>query len=753
MEELMDRLIIRSRDPLPRAIAAWHAEGGTITRDGRMVRLLRPPPTHSASGQAELAFEHPLHVHQAALEHLCVPSVTPEQAAQVRAVLAAAGASVTYVTDPTQAAIEVTALMLEYRAELAEHGRAVIGIDMETEILPELRAPIPVKFTKAGMLAVRQPKDGIAGYALDPFSSRTRLAQMWVTGAARVFDLRSVPWSVFDPLFSDPTINWAAYNAVFEAKRLIHETGSMPAGRIYDTLSAIWLTHGQRPDLETAAKLVFDLTIPKVLGASDWSADPLTREQIEYAALDAVLAAALWHEQRATLAARNPDGEIAQHVADDAIEAVARAELHGVCFDRATHAALVETWEAELATAQAARAAAVPDLDWSKQQQVQHHLADALLGDGPDALDAWPRTPSGLLSTERAQLAQAMQLPGISEHLEVMRLEKLLNAFGRTLPEKVNRTTGRLHTSLVIAGARTGRFSSRQPNLQQMPKRRSRAFRRAFVAVPSHLLMAADYSQIELQALAEVLYATIGVSKLRDGFVAGIDAHVTTAMALTGKTKPSEEERNQAKVPNFGLTYGMRPRGFHRFIRDQFQPDITEDEAHALYDAFHAAMPELGEWHYRHEQQCRRDGYVETPLGRRWYWHWRARDDDEIDYDAGFVEDQRTGFQRNFAFNHPIQGGCAEVMLIAMARLDRALRPYPARIVLTVHDELLIEVADDPAIIAIVRDVTVAEMTAAFLAVFPDAPTRNLVEPTIGRSWGEQVPVDDWLNEHEEAAD
>jgi DNA polymerase-1 len=355
-----------------------------------------------------------------------------------------------------------------------------------------------------------------------------------------------------------------------------------------------------------------------------------------------------------------------------------------------------------------------------------------------------------LLSTERAQLAQATQLPGIAEHLEVMRLEKLLSSFGRTLPEKVNRTTGRLHTSLVIAGARTGRFSSRQPNLQQMPKRRSRAFRRAFVAAPGHLLMAADYSQIELRALAEVLYATIGVSKLRDGFIAGIDAHRTAAMHLAGKNDPNTvtaEERDAAKAPGFGLSYGMRPRGFFRYVRDQYQPDITEETAFDLYDAFHAAMPELGEWHHQHEQQCRRDGYVETPLGRRWYWHWRARDDDQIDYDAGFVEDQRSGFQRNYAYNHPIQGGCAEVMLIAMARLDRALRPYPARIVLTVHDEVLIEVTDDPAIVAIVHDIVVNEMTAAFLAVFPDAPTLNLVEPTIGRSWGEQGSVDQWLSE------
>jgi DNA polymerase I-like protein with 3'-5' exonuclease and polymerase domains len=737
-------------DPFRRAIAAWHAEGGSITRDGRTVRLLRGP--------SELAIaptEHALHRHQATLERLCIPSVTPEQTAQVRAVLGAAGASVAYITDPIQAALAVTELAMEYRAEVAQHGHTVIGLDMETEVLAELRSPIPVKFTKQGQLAIHQPKDGIAGLALDPHSSKVRLVQLWITGTARVFDMHTVPWFVFDPLFRDPTINWAAFNAVFEAKRLIHETGCMPAGRLYDVMTAIWLTHGQRPNLEDAASLVFDLTVPKVLGASDWSADPLSQEQLEYAALDSVLAAALWHEQRVAFEA-DSEAETAQQVADDAIEAVAHAELHGVGFDRTAHAALVASWEAELATAQAARATAVPGLNWSKRQPVQEHLTAALSGSEEDALDHWPRTPSGLLCTKREVLVRAQHIAGIAQHLEVMRLEKLLNTFGTDLAGKVNPATGRLHTSLVVAGARTGRFSARAPNLQQMPKRRAAEFRKVFIAVPGKLLLAADYSQIELRALAEIVFAAVGESRLREGFAAGLDAHRTTAMHLAGKSEQdpvTKAERDGAKPVNFGLPFGMGHRGFFYYVRDQYRSDITEEEAADLRASFFEAYPEILEWQHRQEQLCRQYGYVETPLGRRWYWKWRARDDEEIDYDAGFIEDQRTGFQRNFAFNMPVQGGDAEVMLLAMARLDRALRRYPAHLCLTVHDEVLIELAGDPSTVMTVRDIVVAEMTAAFLEVFPDAPTLNLIEPTIGRSWGEQVPVDDWLNGHAEAAD
>jgi DNA polymerase-1 len=735
---------VAARDPLRLALRDFHAAGGRIHRDG--LRVLLDTTKDSGTGQPADAADTPLARHLDALEGLVIPAVTKEQAARVRALLAQAGATVAYVTDPEDATLAALELSSEYHAELAEHGQAVIGFDLETEVLPELRAPIPVAFTKAGTLAKRQTKDAAAALALDPFASRVRLVQMWVKGAVRVFDLHTVPWSALDLLFDDPTINWAAFAAIFEAKRLLHEGGHMPRGRLCDVRTPLWMTHGRLLDLEGTVKLVFGLDVPKVLGASDWSSDPLTTEQLEYAALDAVLVAELWHDQRGHFAEEDGEAEIAQRVADNAIEAVARAELHGVGFDHDAHAALIAGWQAELPKHEGARAAAVPWLDWSSGQALQEHLAENLTD---EELERWPRTKTGLLGTKRATLVLAKHVAGITEHLEVKRLSKLLDTFGPELAKKVNPRTGRLHTSMIIAGARSGRFSSKAPNLQQMPKARSRDFRKVFVADARKLLMAADYSQIELRALAETLYATVGQSQLRDGFLAGLDAHRTTAARLTNKNPAdvTKAERDQAKAPNFGLAYGMRPRGFFQYVRDQYQPDITEEEAFDQYDAFHEAYPELGEWHYQQERQCRQAGYVETLLGRRWYWKWRAIEEEEIDYDRGFIEDQRSGFYRNYAFNHPIQGGCAEVMLIAIAHVDRALRPLPARVVLTVHDELLIEIDDDPTVINDARTIVVQAMTEAFLHVFPDAPTLGLVEPTIGRSWGEQAPVDEWLRQ------
>ena len=730
-------------NPLRPALVAYLAAGGQVLRAGEAVTL--DPLPDSATDAARTA-EAALTAGLEALASLCVPSVTPAEAAAVRAVLEAAAAHVHYVTTETDAAAAVADLRARYQADAREHGGSAIGIDFETEVLPELRQPVPVTFTKQGLPARRQPTDGIAGYALDPFNSRVRLVQLWVSGPVYVFDRHAVPWSALDPLFDDRSIVWAAFAATFEAKRLLHETGRMPAGRLHDTRTAVLLTHGVAPNLEDAADLVFGFAVPKVLGASDWSATRLSQEQLDYASLDAVLTAALWHQQRGAMA--GAEAETAQRVADNAIASVARAELAGVGIDVAAHRALIERWQRELTDAIARRAAAVPGLLWNKRDALQAYLADALAADDDAALDAWPRTATGLLVTRRASLERARHIPGIGEHLDARRLGKLLDSFGTSLLDKINPRTERIHASLLICGARTGRFASKAPNLQQLPKRRSREFRSIIVPVPGHLLLAADYSQIELRAGAELICATVGYSRLRDGFAAGLDAHRTTALLLAGKNDPNSvtgAERDQAKPANFGLLYGMSRRGFFHYVRSEYQPNITEEEADALFEGTFEAYPELAEWHYQQERACRRAGYVDTPLGRRWHWRWRAKEPDELDPEELFFEDKLSGFQRNYSFNHPVQGGCAEVMLLAMARVDRALRGLPARIVLSVHDEILIELRDDLSVVSAVHACVVEQMTTAFLHVFPDAPTLHLIEPTIGPNWGEMRPVEEWL--------
>jgi hypothetical protein len=184
--------------------------------------------------------------------------------------LADAGASVAFITAPAAARQAV--------AEIRASAPDVIGLDFETEALPAFRQPIPVKFTKGGNLAVRQPRDGAAGAALDPYRSKVRLVQAWAGGEhAYVFDMRSVAWADIASLFELPL---AIFNAVFEVKRLLHEAGIQPTGALFDVMTSVWLTDGRRPSLGEAVAINYGLAIPKELGASDWAADTLTPEQL-----------------------------------------------------------------------------------------------------------------------------------------------------------------------------------------------------------------------------------------------------------------------------------------------------------------------------------------------------------------------------------------------------------------------------------------------------------------------------------------
>jgi DNA polymerase I-like protein with 3'-5' exonuclease and polymerase domains len=388
----------------------------------------------------------------------------------------------------------------------------VIGLDLETEVLRAFRQPIPVAFNKDGKPAVRQPRDGAAGAALDPYRSKVRLVQAWAGGQqCFIFDMRTVGWGDIAPLFDLPL---AIFNAVFEVKRLIHEAGIEPTGRIFDVMTAHWLTDGQRPSLADAVLLNYNILIPKGLGSSDWSADVLTPEQLEYAALDAVLCRLLWLTQQTELF--DDIDKQCQEVADAAVPAIARMELNGMPIDTAAHQRQVAQWEADLITAQTALSAKSPLRDIQRPIELQLHLREVL---NDDALAAWPRTSTGKLTTRRQQLQINADLPAINELLKVRALRKMFEAFGESLITAINPVTGRLHASFMIAGASTGRFSARGPNLQQMPKGRQKSFRKIFAAPTGQLVMALDYSQIELRAVAELISDWFGIdSVLRQHF-------------------------------------------------------------------------------------------------------------------------------------------------------------------------------------------------------------------------------------------
>ena len=156
----------------------------------------------------------------------------------------------------------------------------------------------------------------------------------------------------------------------------------------------------------------------------------------------------------------------------------------------------------------------------------------------------------------------------------------------------------------------------------------------------------------------------------------------------------------------------------------------------------------MAKWQDEYARHTRQQGYTQTVAGRRWRWKWRAQNPDDVDADTPFYEDVIIGFRGSYAVNHPVQGSSAEVMQIALTRLDRALRDAPIQIVATVHDEAVLLVPDDVVSVERIGAIAQQEMIAAFLEVFPDATTLNLVDLKVGPTWGDLQALSDWLQGH-----
>ena len=526
----------------------------------------------------------------------------------------------------------------------------------------------------------------------------------------------------------------------------MHEAKIEPAGRIYDVMTAIWLTDGRRPSLGEAVAINYGLSIPKTLGASDWSADSLTPEQLEYAALDAVLCHQLWLTQQTELF--DDIDKQCQELADAVTLAIARMELHGMPIDIGAHRKQVDLEGRFWRSPRALYVRPSPRRDLQMPAELQAHLRDVL---DDDELAAWPRTGGGKLATRRQQLQLSSDLPGIAELLQVRALRKLIEFIWRHSDQRDQSCNGPAARQLSDCGREHRPLRRGRTEPQQMPKARQRGFRKIFVAPPGQVVMALDYSQIELRAVAELINDWFGTdSILRGHFAAGLDAHTATAMTMAGKANPQDvtpEERQLAKPANFGLLYRIGENGFYNYVRANFLPDVTLEEACDLRAKFFAGYPDLARWQDEYARACREQGYTQTVAGRRWRWRWQAQEPEDLDEDAPFYADKVTGFRGSYAVNHPVQGSSAEVMMIALTRLDKALRGEPVQLIATVHDEVVLLAPDDPAAVERIGAIVQQEMIAAFLEVFPDAPTLNVVDPAVGPTWGDLRPLRDWVAE------
>ena len=332
--------------------------------------------------------------------------------------------------------------------------------------------------------------------------------------------------------------------------------------------------------------------------------------------------------------------------------------------------------------------------------------------------DGLRKTKSGHFSTAAdvlLGLKERDETGIIAEIIEYRELRKLKSTYVDALPGMVNKKTGRIHTSYHQTGAITGRLASSSPNLQNIPIRTEigQQIRRGFVARPGWTFLAADYSQVELRVLAHICQDDTLVQAFRDDQ----DIHTTTAAAVFGV--PVEDvdynQRRFAKAVNFGLIYGM---GAFRLARDS---DLTRHEAEAYIDAYFDRFPGIRQYLDETKLKARTDGYVETLLGRRRYFpvfKSRQRINRQIEMRA-----------EREAVNHPIQGTAADIIKIAMIRLHEQLnQSYQARMLLQVHDELVLEVPDSE--MEELRPLVIETMSTAYPL---DVPLK--VEASSGKNW------------------
>jgi len=445
----------------------------------------------------------------------------------------------------------------------------------------------------------------------------------------------------------------------------------------------------------------------KQISFADVSIEDATR----YAAEDADITLRLHRVLAAKLDAEPALAKVYREIEMPLVPVLARMEANGILVDAAElRRQSADLSRRMLASQQRATELAGRSFNLDSPKQLQALLFDEL------KLPVLVKTPTGQPSTNEEALeaiADAHELPRVI--LDYRGLAKLRSTYTDKLPEMINPQTGRVHTSYHQAGAATGRLSSNDPNLQNIPIRTDdgRRIRKAFIASPGRKLVACDYSQIELRIMAHLSQD----DGLLRAFAAGADIHRATAAEVFGK--PLEEvsgnERRAAKAINFGLMYGMSAFGLARNL------GIGRGEAQDYIALYFNRYPGVREFMDRTRREAHERGYVETVFGRRLYLNdINARN-----------QGLRAGAERA-AINAPMQGTAADIIKRAMIDIDAWLAGLndKALMLLQVHDELVFECEADFV------DTLVAEATAR-MATAAELRVPLVIDSGVGDNWDE----------------
>jgi DNA polymerase-1 len=584
-------------------------------------------------------------------------------------------------------------------------ARGIVGFDTETDSLDAMRAHV-------------------VGFSLAVAPGRACYVPLRHTGDLAGGTPAQIPFDqaieALRPLLADRAVLKVLHNAKYDMLALSRPVnGACTVAPVDDTMLLSFCleggAHGHGMDeLSTLHLAHTPISYDAVTGTGKaripFSAVPLDRATA-YAAEDADVTFRLWQMLKPRLREAKVLALYEQRERA-LIPVLLEMEAAGVLIDRADLSRMSADFARRMAVMEEeAHALAGEKFNLGSPKQLGEILFEKM------SLPGGRRTKTGAWGTDADVLEglaeQGHALP--QKILDWRQLAKLKSTYADALVEQINPETGRVHTSYAMAIASTGRLSSTDPNLQNIPIRTEEGarIRHAFIAAPGHVLLSADYSQIELRLLAHV--ADIG--PLREAFTTGQDIHARTASEVFGVPIAGMDKatRNRAKAINFGIIYGISAFGLAR------QLGVPAGEAKSYIDAYFARYPGIRAYMERTKEEARINGFVLTPFGRRC---WIPGIADKNPARRGYAERQ--------AINAPLQGGAADIIKRAMVLLPGALGDagLAARMLLQVHDELLFEVPEAEA-------EATAQVAKRVMEGVAQLAVPLVVETGTGRNWGE----------------
>jgi DNA polymerase-1 len=595
------------------------------------------------------------------------------------------------------------------------------GLDIETDHLPEWKNHTPKRGRKAGFC---------------PHLSRIRLVQIYdCKDTVYILDAFHVSKDVIIKILSSK--KWVAHNALFEQAHIRKLGAECEQLDIHCSMvQALLVDRAERSpyepdededdedDEEVAEKAVktqgfglhalsmkyLNLPLKKEYQVSNWGKEELSREQLAYAAMDAIVTKKLYVELYPKLSIEH-HMETIYKLSCKMIPVLAEMEGTGLLLDDKAHTALINEWTAELTEIQKRTDQFFPGVNLGSTKQLATWVKKNL----PNHVEDWPLTKKGALAFGRPAISHYKTIPAIKALLEYKKVKKKLDAFGEGMKDFIHPVSKRLHCEYTLAETRTGRLSARSPNLQQQPNEEK--FRSLFIAPPGCSMICYDLNQIEIRVAAELSDDKV----MKSAFTEGVDLHKLIVSRMTNKdvNDISDKERKLGKILNFGLQFGLGAKKLVKHLAFHMDYVMQEDESYHAIQTYKNLYSGYTAWCEKQRMSAEKLGYVTTPLGKK----------RKLLKDECYTK----------SVNCPVQGGAAEVLMCALVLMFMAIRKAGlqgrVRLAATVHDEVILycQKGLEQQVEQIVSDC----MSKGMLVVFRNAILKGIAKGGHGQSWSE----------------